>query len=224
MLALAPDEASRAAGGRLAAAGRWSGTGAGGGAVWGMCEGGDGTRYGTVVDLDGPAFQCSCPSRKFPCKHTLGLLLRWAGDEAGEPARSGDGPAAGGKPPPWAAGWLAARRERSDRPPGGAGAGGPGARGSEADGAGAAPPARAPADPEAARRRAARRMQRIAAGATELEQRPGGSAALGPSRRPARPPGPPPAPARTTPVAGGVPGRRPPPAWWTPRRPDSPRG
>ncbi|SHM34003.1 SWIM zinc finger family protein [Streptomyces yunnanensis] len=171
VLALAPDEASRAAGGRLATAGRWSETGAGGGAVWGMCEGGDGTRYGTVVDLDGPAFQCSCPSRKFPCKHTLGLLLRWAGDEAGEPARPGDGPAAGGEPPPWAAGWLAARRERSDRPPGGAGAGGPGADGSEADGAGAAAPSRAPADPEAARRRAARRMQRIAAGATELEQR-----------------------------------------------------
>ncbi|WP_420894866.1 SWIM zinc finger family protein, partial [Streptomyces noursei] len=61
-----------------------------------MCEGGDGTRYGTVVDLDGPAFQCSCPSRKFPCKHTLGLLLRWAGDEAGEPARPGGGPAGGG--------------------------------------------------------------------------------------------------------------------------------
>jgi hypothetical protein len=29
----------------------------------------------TAVDLDGPGFKCSCPSRKFPCKHALGLAL-----------------------------------------------------------------------------------------------------------------------------------------------------
>ena len=29
------------------------------------------------VDLAGPAFRCSCPSRKFPCKHALALLLLW---------------------------------------------------------------------------------------------------------------------------------------------------
>lgn len=27
----------------------------------------------TAVDLHGPGFKCSCPSRKFPCKHALGL-------------------------------------------------------------------------------------------------------------------------------------------------------
>ncbi|MCZ0993791.1 SWIM zinc finger domain-containing protein [Streptomyces noursei] len=134
----------------------------------GMCEGGDGARYGTVVDLDGPAFQCSCPSRKFPCKHALGLLLRWAGGEAGEPARPGTvRPRAGAAA---VGGRVAGGAPGAVRPPAGRrGAGGPGAGGSEADGPGAA--SRAPADPEAARRRAARRMQRIAAGATELEQR-----------------------------------------------------
>jgi uncharacterized Zn finger protein len=25
------------------------------------------------VDLSGPAFRCTCPSRKFPCKHGLAL-------------------------------------------------------------------------------------------------------------------------------------------------------
>ncbi len=28
-----------------------------------------------AVDLNGPGFKCSCPSRKFPCKHALGLGL-----------------------------------------------------------------------------------------------------------------------------------------------------
>ncbi|MCL7495220.1 SWIM zinc finger family protein [Streptomyces sp. MCA2] len=148
VLALAPDEASRRAGGKLAAPGPWSETGADGGAVWGQCKGSGKKPYQTVVDIKGPAFKCSCPSRKFPCKHALGLLLLWAGDgrevTAGEPAQ-------------WAGEWLAGRRER--------------AAPSASAPSGAAAPSRAPADPEAARRRAERRMQRIGAGATELEQR-----------------------------------------------------
>ncbi|MFE2157392.1 SWIM zinc finger family protein [Streptomyces lydicus] len=148
VLALAPDEASRKAGGKLAAPGPWSGTGADDGAVWGLCRGSGKKPYQAVVDIKGPAFRCSCPSRKFPCKHALGLLLLWAGDA---------GAVAGGEPPQWAGEWLAGRRER---------AGGPGGA---AAGSGAA--SRAPADPAAAERRAERRMRRIGAGATELEQR-----------------------------------------------------
>lgn len=147
VLALAPDEASRRAGGKLAAPGPWSDAGAGGSAVWGQCKGSGKKPYQTVVDLNGPAFTCSCPSRKFPCKHALGLLLLWAG--------GGEVPS--GEPSPWAGEWLAGRRERTEQA-----AGAP---------SGAGAPSRAPADPEAARRRAERRMQRIGAGATELEQR-----------------------------------------------------
>ncbi|MGW7487918.1 SWIM zinc finger family protein [Streptomyces sp. NPDC054786] len=148
VLALAPDEASRKAGGKLAAPGPWSETGADEGAVWGQCKGSGKKPYQTVVELNGPAFKCSCPSRKFPCKHALGLLLLWAGGGQEVPA---------GEPAQWAGEWLAGRRERAERSadsPSGGGA-----------------PSRAPADPEAAKRRAERRMQRIGAGATELEQR-----------------------------------------------------
>lgn len=81
VLALAPDEASRRAGSRLGTAGPWSGTGRGDGAVWGLCEGSGATPYRTVVDTTGPAYLCGCPSRKFPCKHALGLLLLQASDE-----------------------------------------------------------------------------------------------------------------------------------------------
>ncbi|MFF4602063.1 SWIM zinc finger family protein [Streptomyces sp. NPDC001339] len=149
VLALAPDEASRKAGGKLATPGPWPDTGAGRSAVWGLCKGSGKKPYQTVVDTKGPAFTCSCPSRKFPCKHALGLLLLWAGAE---------GTVAAGEPPPWAAEWLAGRRER--------------AAGRTADGApGGGTASRAPSDPEAAERRAERRMRRIGAGATELEQR-----------------------------------------------------
>ncbi|MEV7420621.1 SWIM zinc finger family protein [Streptomyces sp. NPDC089919] len=146
VLSLAPDEASRKAGSKLGGAGPWSQTGgSGSGAVWGVCKGSGRTPYRTVVDLTGPAYQCSCPSRKFPCKHALGLLLRWAAEDGAVP--EGDGPA-----PDWAAEWLAARAAREAQ------------RKDTAAG-------RGPADPEAARRRADRRAGRIGAGVLELEQR-----------------------------------------------------
>ncbi|MEV3968976.1 SWIM zinc finger family protein [Streptomyces sp. NPDC050698] len=150
VLALAPDAASRKAGSKLGAAGPWSETGSSGeGAVWGLCKGSGSKPYQTVVDIAdaaGPAYKCSCPSRKFPCKHALGLLLLWAGDDAAVPP---------GQAPEWAGQWMEGRRRRAEEKRTG-------------DGSGAASGA---ADPEAARRRAERRAERVTAGAVELEQR-----------------------------------------------------
>ncbi|GAA3898993.1 SWIM zinc finger family protein [Streptomyces gulbargensis] len=146
VLALAPDEASRRAGSKLATAASWSGTGRGEGAVWGLCAGSGRTPYRTVVDGTGPAYRCSCPSRKFPCKHALGLLLLAASDEAAVP----EAPA-----PDWAGEWLAGRRGRAESAV-------RRATGDAPDG---------PADPGAARRRAERRAARITAGTEELERR-----------------------------------------------------
>lgn len=148
VLALAPDDASRKAGGKLSTAGPWSEAGAADGAVWGLCKGSGKKPYQTVVDTAGPAYKCSCPSRKFPCKHALGLLLLWAADERGVTEA---------EVPEWAGEWLEGRRKRSEEK----------AAARTGGDAGAAPPA----DPEAARRRADRRAARITAGATELEQR-----------------------------------------------------
>ncbi|MFE2040145.1 SWIM zinc finger family protein [Streptomyces sp. NPDC059477] len=149
VLALAPDAASRKAGSKLGTAGPWSGAGSSReGTVWGQCEGSGSTPYQTVVDLadstdgGGPAYRCSCPSRKFPCKHALGLLLLWADGDAVVPV---------GAVPDWVAGWTEGRRERAE-----------GER---------TAPGGATADPGAARRRAERRAERVTAGATELERR-----------------------------------------------------
>lgn len=162
VLALAPDATSRTAGGKLAAAGKWSGAGAHGQAVWGLCSGSGSKPYQTVVDLNGPGYRCSCPSRKFPCKHALGLLLLWTSGEGGVPG--------GGEPPEWAEQWLGDRRERAEKLAAAARDGGPGPGGETGDSGGKGESGGA-ADPEAARRRAERRAQRIAAGATELERR-----------------------------------------------------
>ena len=79
VLALAPDDASVKAARDLLVPARWSALGQDESAVWGACRGsspGSAAKpYLAQVDLVGPAFQCSCPSRKFPCKHGLALLL-----------------------------------------------------------------------------------------------------------------------------------------------------
>ncbi|WP_171164312.1 SWIM zinc finger family protein [Streptomyces sp. I05A-00742] len=145
VLALAPDAASRTAGGRLAVPGSWSGTGARPDAVWGECAGSGSRSYQAAADLadpNRPGYRCGCPSRKVPCKHVLGLLLLWAaGEEAVPPAD---------EPPPWAGEWLDKRRRRSEPPPG--------------EGTSASSSA-------AADRRAAARAGRIADGVAELERR-----------------------------------------------------
>lgn len=74
--AVAPDAASLAAARALAS--KWTDTGRTDTELWGSCGGSGKNAYSTVVDLTGPTYRCSCPSRKFPCKHAVGLLLRWA--------------------------------------------------------------------------------------------------------------------------------------------------
>ena len=110
MLALAPDVPAQRAAQSLASDRSWpltgTGTGTGTGephALWGECMGSAAAPYRTVVDPSGPAYQCSCPSRKFPCKHALALLLLWA-----------DGCVKDDDPPDWAARWLAARAVKAN--------------------------------------------------------------------------------------------------------------
>ena len=90
MLALAPDASSERAATGLVGPSSWSGRGAAGDLVWGLCAGSGSQPYQVVVDLSGPAYRCSCPSRKFPCKHALALLLAWAGGDVPERAEPAD--------------------------------------------------------------------------------------------------------------------------------------
>jgi hypothetical protein len=103
VLALAPDAASQRAAAGLARPACWSDVGTAGDLVWGLCAGSGRQPYQTIIDLTGPAYRCSCPSRKFPCKHALALLLTWSGGAVPE-----QGEAAG-----FAIAWQASRQARA---------------------------------------------------------------------------------------------------------------
>lgn len=84
VLAVAPDAASVKAGRRLAVAGPWSGTGSNASLLWGSCQGSGTKPYQISIDLVAPAYKCTCPSRKFPCKHAIALLLLWSAGRIGD--------------------------------------------------------------------------------------------------------------------------------------------
>jgi len=148
VLALAPDASSAKSGKDLAAARKWSTLGADDACAWGTIQGSGKNPYQTSIDLSGPAFKCSCPSRKFPCKHGLGLLLILAQQPAAMTEK---------KPPAWTTEWLAKRVEKEEKKM-----------------ANAAAPDKPP-DPEAAARsaaaaekRAVSREAKVASGLDEL--------------------------------------------------------
>src|SRR5262249_6136173 len=106
ILALAPDAASAKAGQGLASARKWLSLGADDKAAWGLCQGSGKDPYQAQIDLTEPAFRCSCPSRKFPCKHALGLFLLLAGQPDIFKEK---------QPPAWVLEWLSSRAKRSQQ-------------------------------------------------------------------------------------------------------------
>jgi hypothetical protein len=98
VVALAPDPGSVKGARAAGAAAGWVSVGLAGAVLWGECRGSGRTPYQVAVDLAGPAYRCSCPSRKIPCKHALGLLLRWAENGVDDAAAPG-----------WVAEWAAKR-------------------------------------------------------------------------------------------------------------------
>ncbi len=102
ILALAPDPASAKAGQGLSSPQKWVSLGQDEEALWGECLGSGASPYQTQIDLSEPAFKCTCPSRKFPCKHGLGLFLM-LGPKI---------PAVDGTQPDWVKKWLATRKEK----------------------------------------------------------------------------------------------------------------
>lgn len=103
---LAPDPASAKAGQGLASPRKWVSVGCDDAAVWGECQGGGAKPYQVQVDLAEPAFKCSCPSRKFPCKHGIGLMLIFASSETaiGQAQR-----------PAWVEEWMGGRAQRAEK-------------------------------------------------------------------------------------------------------------
>jgi len=112
IIALAPDAQVATAGRKLAAPGNWSNLGTDGRALWGECKGS--AVYKVKADMTDLVSNCSCPSRKFPCKHGVGLLLLCAGPN-GMPANAAA--------PEWVSEWLAKRDKKAAQQAGGDGSG-----------------------------------------------------------------------------------------------------
>jgi SWIM zinc finger len=138
VLALAPDPAAAQAARKLASSRAWSSLGESDAAVWGECQGS--ALYQVCAAREDLDSKCTCPSRKFPCKHALALLLR-----------SVEQPIPGGAEPDWVREWLekraslaatqSARKARSA----------------------------APVDPEAQAKRAEKRLERVRSGIEMLD-------------------------------------------------------
>lgn len=146
ILALAPDASSAKSGKDLATPRKWVTLGGDDAVLWGECQGSGSKPYQTQIDLSGPAFKCSCPSRKFPCKHGLGLFLLAAAQPATLTRK---------EPPPWVAEWLAGRQEKAE---------------TKAKKVEAKAEAEKNIDPTAQAKRIAQREAKITAGLDELDR------------------------------------------------------
>ena len=106
ILLLAPDEASKKSGRDLASPSKWVTKGVNETALWGECQGSGSKPYQTQIDLTDTAFKCSCPSRKFPCKHGIGLALLYAR----QPGLFTDT-----ESPAWVADWISKRSQKQEK-------------------------------------------------------------------------------------------------------------
>src|SRR4051794_8964720 len=106
---LAPDQASLAAALKLVKPATWPMLAASADAslLWGECQGSGSTPYRVVVSPDDTGYKCTCPSRKFPCKHVLAVL--WL--RVDKPERFENAPT-----PQWVDEWMARRRPGTGRP------------------------------------------------------------------------------------------------------------
>lgn len=140
---LAPDQSSLKAAAGLAKPAKWSAIAASadGTLMWGLCAGSGANPYKVAVDLRDNGSKCTCPSRKFPCKHGIALMWMKVQSTVAFP---------GAQVPEWVEDWLGRRR------------GPPVDRGGAGKDAGDVGGDAAPEDPKAVAKREAAAARRLA--------------------------------------------------------------
>ncbi len=101
---MAPDANAASAGKKLSLLKYWKNVGYNEQALWGECQGS--ALYQVRIELSTFAAQCSCPSRKLPCKHSLALLLLSANTPTAIPQS---------EPLEWVVNWLEKRAANQKR-------------------------------------------------------------------------------------------------------------
>ncbi len=99
-----PTKSSLVAARKLTKPSGWSGLSSDSGVIWGECQGSGASPYRMIVSETDAGYKCTCPSRKFPCKHSLALMwMRAEGKTSFQPATT----------PEWVQDWLRRRRTGS---------------------------------------------------------------------------------------------------------------
>jgi hypothetical protein len=109
--AMAPDQSALTAASALLKPAKWPVRARSAHLIWGECQGSGANPYRVVADTDEQGSKCTCPSRKFPCKHAIALM--WLFVEDGATFQDADTPA-------WVNDWMGRRRKGSAQAPSGA--------------------------------------------------------------------------------------------------------
>ena len=131
----------------LLAPSNWPSRARHGGLIFGECQGSGANPYRVVADTEDPGSKCTCPSRKFPCKHALALMWMFVEDGASF---------ATAELPDWVGEWMGRRRKGAAQPRSGE----PKSLDAKSLDTARDVPAHAPADPAAETRRAAASARR----------------------------------------------------------------
>lgn len=107
ILSLAPDQASISAGEKVYKKTAWD-VKRSERALWAAIKGSGKNPYLTQIDLQNIAFKCSCPSRKFPCKHGLALGLYLCDQDLSHIPLEEE--------PLWVKEWIDKRQEKASKP------------------------------------------------------------------------------------------------------------
>ncbi len=101
---LAPKASTFRSGKKLSGSNNWQSFASSTRGIWGAIRGSGKNPYKVQIDLQDLAYKCSCPSRQFPCKHSIALLLLHANDSESFATES---------EPPHVAEWLDKRKGRA---------------------------------------------------------------------------------------------------------------
>ncbi|MBV1920469.1 MAG: SWIM zinc finger domain-containing protein, partial [Pseudomonadales bacterium] len=107
---LAPDQASLNAAKKLLNPAKWPvrEKASSLNSIWGQCQGSGAKPYYIMADVVDHGYKCTCPSRKFPCKHVLALMWQFA---------EGANDFVDKEPPEWVNDWLGRKRKSSTPKP-----------------------------------------------------------------------------------------------------------
>lgn len=100
---LAPDQSSLGAAKKLLNTNNWPMLGVAPelNSIWGQCQGSGANPYLTMADVVDHGYKCTCPSRKFPCKHVLAIMWIFSENQNSFSESA---------PPEWGAEWLSRRK------------------------------------------------------------------------------------------------------------------